>query len=260
MTQHLPTPSSVFPPLESMLRSPQHHVIYGRRGTGKTHILKYLTNSERSDDRAAIYIDVRTIGSSMGVYGDTQLPLAARATTLLVDVVEAIHTHILELTLTDAVFVDRLHEIGPELDALAAAATQVEVAGEVENESTHSSSRAAESGGDASIEISNTPKVKAALRGKDSASQSAQTRRTQRGLERLHVSFGQLSTALRGLVNVLPQRTLWILIDEWSSLPLDLQPYLADLLRRSAFTVSGIYRQDWRNRTEVELRRTRDAR
>jgi hypothetical protein len=32
----------------------------------------------------------------------------------------------------------------------------------------------------------------------------------------------------------LPQRTLWILIDEWSSLPLDLQPFLADLLSRSA--------------------------
>jgi hypothetical protein len=53
------------------------------------------------------------------------------------------------------------------------------------------------------------------------------------------VSFGQLSTALRGLVGALLQRTLWILIDEWSSLPLDLQPFLADLLCRSAFTVSG---------------------
>jgi hypothetical protein len=54
------------PPLESMLRSPQHQIVYGRRGTGKTHLLKYLTNSERARDRAAIYIDVRTIGSSMG--------------------------------------------------------------------------------------------------------------------------------------------------------------------------------------------------
>ena len=90
------------PPLESMLRSPQHQIVYGRRGTGKTHILKYLTNSERARNRAAIYIDVRTIGSAMGVYGDTQLPLAARATTLLADMVEAIHTHIFELTLSDA--------------------------------------------------------------------------------------------------------------------------------------------------------------
>ena len=228
------------PPLESMLRSPQHQIVYGRRGTGKTHILRYLTNSERWRNRAAIYIDLRTIGSSMGVYGDTQLPLAARATALLVDVVQAVHAHIFELTLTDASFVDRLNEIGPKLDALAAAATQVEVAGEIESESTLSSSTGAERGGSASVEISATPKVTAGLKRKRSDGQSSQTRRTQRGLERLHVSFGQLYTALRGLVGALPHRTLWILIDEWSSLPRDLQPFLADLLRRSAFTVSGI--------------------
>jgi hypothetical protein len=228
------------PPLESMLRSPQHQIIYGRRGTGKTHLLRYLTNAERARDRAAIYIDVRTIGSSMGMYGDTQLPLAARATTLLVDVVQAIHADIFELTLTDAIFVDRLHQIGPRLDALGAAATQVEVAGEVENESTTSTSTRAERGGSASVEISSGPKVTAGLKGSRSDGRSSQNRRTQRGLERLHVSFGQLSTALRGLVDALPRRTLWILIDEWSSLPLDLQPFLADLLRRSAFTVSGI--------------------
>ncbi|GAT04185.1 ORC-CDC6 family AAA ATPase [Mycolicibacterium fortuitum] len=227
-------------PLESMLRSPQHQVVYGRRGTGKTHVLRYLTKTERARDRTAIYLDVRTIGSSMGIYGDTQLPLAARATTLLVDVVEAIHAHIFELTLTDGVFANQLHQIGPRLDALGAAATQVEVAGEVENESTISTQKGTERGGSVSAEISSKPKIAASYKDKRSDNQSSQQRRTQRGLEKLHVSFGQLATALRGLVDALPQRTLWILIDEWSSLPLDLQPYLADLLRRSVFTVSGI--------------------
>jgi len=35
-------------------------------------------------------------------------------------------------------------------------------------------------------------------------------------------------------------RQLWLLLDEWSSIPGDLQPYLADLLRRSFFPVAGI--------------------
>ncbi|WP_420873717.1 ORC-CDC6 family AAA ATPase [Mycobacterium montefiorense] len=35
------------PPLEAMLCSPQHQSVYGRRGTGKTHVLSYLTNTER---------------------------------------------------------------------------------------------------------------------------------------------------------------------------------------------------------------------
>jgi hypothetical protein len=163
------------PSLVSMLSSPQHQIVYGRRGTGKTHILKYLTNSERAENRAAIYIDVRTIGSSMGVYGDTQLPLAARATTLLADMVEAIHSHIFELTLSDPSFVNRLHEIGPKLDALAAAATQVEVAGEVESESKRSSSTSAERGGSASLDISGAPKATAGVRGKQSDSRSSET-------------------------------------------------------------------------------------
>ncbi len=89
-------------------------------------------NSERAENRAAIYIDVSTIGSSMGVYGDAQPPLAARATTLLVDMIEAVHAHIFEPIPTVTNFVDRLQEIGLKLDALTAAATQVEVAGEVE--------------------------------------------------------------------------------------------------------------------------------
>jgi hypothetical protein len=33
---------------------------------------------------------------------------------------------------------------------------------------------------------------------------------------------------------------VWVLLDEWSSIPLALQPYLADLLRRSLFPISGI--------------------
>jgi hypothetical protein len=33
---------------------------------------------------------------------------------------------------------------------------------------------------------------------------------------------------------------VWILVDEWSDLPLDLQPLLADLIRRSVFPVARV--------------------
>ena len=38
---------------------------------------------------------------------------------------------------------------------------------------------------------------------------------------------------------LVPHR-LWIILDEWSNLPLDLQPYLADLIRRTLFHLSGV--------------------
>ncbi len=39
-------------------------IIYGRRGTGKTHVLKVLLGQKNTQDQAlATYIDVRTLGS-----------------------------------------------------------------------------------------------------------------------------------------------------------------------------------------------------
>jgi hypothetical protein len=45
---------------------------------------------------------------------------------------------------------------------------------------------------------------------------------------------------LQKLVKTLPNKRLWILLDEWSNVPPHLQPYLADLLRRSLFPVQGV--------------------
>ena len=44
-------------------------------------------------------------------------------------------------------------------------------------------------------------------------------------------------SALSGLLTVLGARA-WLLIDEWSEIPIDLQPYLADLIRRTILPVN----------------------
>jgi hypothetical protein len=55
---------------------------------------------------------------------------------------------------------------------------------------------------------------------------------------RIHI--GRVSAAMRALVaSIAPQR-IWVLIDEWSVIPVELQPFLADLLRRSLFPVRGL--------------------
>jgi len=42
-----------------------NQIIYGRRGTGKTHILKVLaTRLKEEKENAVIYIDARTLGST----------------------------------------------------------------------------------------------------------------------------------------------------------------------------------------------------
>lgn len=64
-------------------------------------------------------------------------------------------------------------------------------------------------------------------------------RRLARGSERYHIIFGDLSRAVRGVLDVVAPAQIWLLLDEWSSIPLELQPFLADMLRRNMFTARG---------------------
>jgi len=208
----------------AMLHSTDHQVLYGRRGTGKTHALQYLSDViDRAGD-IAVYLDLRTIGSSGGPESDA----ATRGTQLLVDTLEAVHDELLALAVESE---DRL--LG-SLDALAEAATVVEVVGEVERESKTAGSSESKHG----FDVSPTPSAKITAERRHTASAENRVRRT--GVERHHVVFGPLSRALRDISRSLGHRRLWLLLDEWSSVPMDLQPLLADLLRRSVLPVTGI--------------------
>ncbi len=212
----------------AMLHSTDHQVLYGRRGTGKTHALLYLSDViDRAGD-LAIYLDLRTLGSAGGLHTDGTVSAAERGTQLLVDTLEAVHDELL------SVAVDSEHDMLGSLDALADAATGVEVVGEVERESKLGGSSEVRHG----FEVSSTPSGKVSAERKDTTSAENRLRRT--GVERHRVVFGPLSRALRGITRTLGRRRIWLLLDEWSSVPLDLQPLLADLLRRGVLPVPGI--------------------
>jgi Cdc6-like AAA superfamily ATPase len=59
--------------LVTLLTTKDHQLIYGRRGTGKTHALLYLSETVRAKEDLAIYIDMRTIGSTGGIYADSSI-------------------------------------------------------------------------------------------------------------------------------------------------------------------------------------------
>ncbi|HWR49415.1 MAG TPA: hypothetical protein VN327_17660, partial [Pseudonocardiaceae bacterium] len=118
----------------AMLHSTDHQILYGRRGTGKTHALLYLSDLiERTGD-VAVYLDLRTIGSADGMYTDSNLSPTVRGTHLLVDTLEAIQDELLSVAFGDEI--DDQNALLLALDALAEAATAVKVVGEVEQETT----------------------------------------------------------------------------------------------------------------------------
>lgn len=226
-------------PLFTLLSSHDHQVIYGRRGTGKTHALAYLADRRESEGDVAAYVDLRNIGSTGGIYADPTCSLSERATRLLIDTLSAIHNSLLDSSLANDAL--DLSQMGPALDDLADAVTNVRVVGSIEREESDANSRSTTE----STELNATFGLGGGSVSAGIGSTSAETGTTERstrrvGIEQLHVNFGTAGAAFRRIATAMGGSRLWVLLDEWSSVPGDLQPYLADLLRRSLFPTPGI--------------------
>lgn len=226
--------------LHTMLASRDHQVIYGRRGTGKTHALLYLSETKRLAGELTIFVDMRTIGSSVGLFADESVPIPERATRLLRDTLAAIHDQLYEIATTPSETLN-LAEVAPQLDAFYDAATQTQVLGTTTAESQIAEGQRAEaaftssaSAAPASVSLSATASDKF----ESSASLSHKTQQSGQAVHR--VRFGAIGQTLGNITKSVSPRRLWLLLDEWSAVPTDLQPYLADMIRRCLLPVPGI--------------------
>ena len=60
------------------IENANHQILYGRRGTGKTHVIKVLESRLTANaDNAIVYIDCRMLGST-SQFSDTDDPLPRR--------------------------------------------------------------------------------------------------------------------------------------------------------------------------------------
>jgi len=226
-------------PLFSILSGPDHQILYGRRGTGKTHVLNYLADKKESVGDAVVMIDLRTIGSSSGIYADGTISLAERATRLLVDTLLAVHDSLYDYFVTHAEKLD-LSESGPALDALASSITTVKVVGQVEETDSQLSTKKLTDESAATLRFSKSPSFELSDKNCNSNQEHNSSTLTRSGSERLYVNFGATSSAFKRIISCLGKKRLWVLLDEWSSVPISLQPYLADLIRRTLYSVKGI--------------------
>ena len=116
-------------PLLTLLQNRDHQILYGRRGTGKTHALNYLSSDLLHKGHIPVYIDMRNIGSNGGIYSDLNLSITERATRLLIDTYAIIHDQILDYVLNNDSACD-LSRFGPLLDELAKSISEIEVVGQ----------------------------------------------------------------------------------------------------------------------------------
>lgn len=226
--------------LQALLTSPDHQVIYGRRGTGKTHALLYLGETKRASGDITVYVDMRTIGSSVGIFADETISLAERATRLLRDTLTAIHNRLYELAVEQADALN-LGEVGKHLDAFIDCATETQVIGNTVVEQAVATASTQETG--MSLNVSVSGKGIDASSGsseKIGTTDSDQRKLQHTGAVRHRVRFGAIGQALENITRTVSPRRVWILLDEWSAVPIELQPYLADLIRRSILPTRGV--------------------
>lgn len=214
-----------------------HQIIYGRRGTGKTHALRYFESECLAQGDIAVFADLRTIGSPEGLFMGAQVSETERAARLLVDLLGHIHEQILELVLSDD---DLLadHTFVESLDQLADAITTVRIAGQVEHEEADSINNQNSFEGSANLGISTVPSITAKMSSGDSRSSNNKTRRT--GTEYISLNFREVATAMRKVSECLNTRRLWLLLDEWGNVPPEIQPLLGEFLVRCVLPLQKI--------------------
>ena len=224
----------------TQLRNNDSAIIFGRRGTGKTHLLSYLASILEKNGGVVVSIDMRTIGSSSGIYADPGLMLSERATRLLRDTANAIHERILEAYTepSDAVYGN---DITGGLDLLLDAANSLVIDGALTREEALQSSMDSSNSAQIGLQFSpSNPHFSGTISDTIKTGLSDSQKQSISGRPTIRINFNGLTSALERVVKSLPTKRLWILLDEWSEVPLDLQPYLADMLRRGFFAVRGV--------------------
>ena len=220
------------------LESTDHQVLYGRRGTGKTHALNYLAATRVDDGDIGIYIDLRIVGSAQGLFDSGRASALERTSRLLVNLLTEVHDTILDAVLNDDDLIADA-SVAAKLDYLLdSLRTTVVVGGTVEstteNERTHSK-KGALSG---KLGIPNLQGSVGAT-AEASTSTKGKTAEKQTGESRPSINFSEIARSLRELASSLRARRVWLLLDEWSSVPLDMQPYLGEFLVRCVTPVQS---------------------
>ena len=222
-------------PTYTLLSSTDNQIMFGRRGTGKTHFLAVLNNEIYNRGIICVPIDMRLIGSTGGIFSDQNIPLSERATRLLSDSLCLIHEVVLDYIYENNL--DNVTELTELLNDFIEQATALNIEGTTEKESGLSNQYSNDLSMNASLSTKALSTSVSYLNKNNSI--NTETHKTS-GKKVLRIHFGAITKLLNKIVSKLPNKELWVLIDEWSEVPLELQPYLAELLRRILYPISGI--------------------
>lgn len=203
-------------------------ILYGRRGTGKSHVFRVLgAQYERAEGHTHAYLDVRMLGSAQ-MMTDTSRPIAQRSITVFRDIISVVHDRLLE------------HATDPDLEPPGNALEAVAVLGDsittvardirtrtVTKNVTETEAHKAQAAG--TVGTSGAYLEARLSTGDDVARQFGET-----FIEALRetVVFSDVARALNEALEALGLNML-LLVDEWTAIPTDVQPFVADFVKRT---------------------------
>lgn len=228
-------------PLIDILQAPVSQVIFGRRGTGKTHALKYCLSTAKDAGDVAVFLDIRSIGSNGSYYGDGSIPQVERGLRLVSDILQALLDELYPYAIQKIDEGLDGKQITLRLDDFTEAIGNVKIIGEITYEDSRSVNVKEEISGGAKFEADPANFKAAANVAADRAiEQTEHAVETVQGVQKRSIDFAQTQVALDGLIKVLGIPQMWLFLDEWSETPRDVQPYLADLVRKTILPIGKV--------------------
>jgi Cdc6-like AAA superfamily ATPase len=201
-------------PLFDLLSTPNNQVLYGRRGTGKTHALKYLGDKVQTDGEVAIYLDLRSIGSNTSIYADGSRSVEDRASALIADMLNALYDEFYSLAVVALDKAPDARQLTLRLDDLGQAISAIKIKGSIEEEKQEEQSSATDNKSALKVVASKSPSIEFGASAAKKADTHNSTRATRSGTEIVYLDFGNITATIGGLMEMLNVGRVWLLIDE----------------------------------------------
>ncbi len=217
------------------LHNENHQVLYGRRGTGKTHVFQVLRNNFEQENYCVIYIDCRTLGSS-SQFTDREQPINRRCLALFRDILSPIYNRLLED------IIEYYPEDGEKaLEAIDELMKAITEPFQVFETKEFEISKSEESEGNVGVNVF-SDLSKASFRSGFDLSGSSKSAIQQNKKISVTTEDKIIFPAIHHFLTEALKFSgfkLVVLLDEWSSLPRDIQPYLAEFLKRGFLPVTN---------------------
>lgn len=224
-------------PLIPLLNSENNQVIFGRRGTGKTHVLRYFKNIKEAGGDCCIFIDLRKIGSSNCIYADRSLPIEQRTLRFFIDIIKVIGDDIISyVTSSEERKESYLTSIIPLVNSLNETYTKTAISGDVISESTIVDKSAEEEY--ARLSIGANLGFDISSRNTNISDNSSVLKLS--GKYYAHINLLEATSILQEIADVIFPHKIWLILDEFSELHTELQIVLSDILRRVVCPVRGL--------------------